>query len=467
MSERNRQMLNLINDDVTVSFSPTYASYDKLARIWNINLMGWVFKTQGSLSTKLQHTIVSSIGSISLRNSSKETSDLFRERAELLALKSTVKNFKFEIRLCGVAEAPSIDSKLYECNFSYPETKIDLETNNSGYFQGKIKLKEEVLKDCLIKHNLDIKNDLEDKNFYFLLKCSANKELFNFVQIISPIGISVISDIDDTIKESDVHLGKRALIANAFTSPLKAAPGMSDSYRYLQQKGYKFHYVSAAPYNTVDITLAFLETNSFPFGSLNLRNVYLGGKNTVVYKNDIITKILNDFPDRKFILIGDSGEHDMMIFKNIFQLFPTKILKILIRDVPSAILEGDNIFSQRSVTKKLCESRANLIFQGLENTIWNLFHDSDFVLTESLKFLNFKEKIINFVEEHSGVRKDEGVDNSKLPEQNFNSFINDEGVENSKLLEQNFNSFMNDERVKDIFEENSNNIAVIQPVLET
>ncbi|KAI8063390.1 uncharacterized protein B0P05DRAFT_476853 [Gilbertella persicaria] len=53
------------------------------------------------------------------------------------------------------------------------------------------------------------------------------------------------------------------------------------------------------------------------------------------HKLQVIPRILRDFPHRKFILVGDSGEIDPEIYQHIYHEFPDQIIKIFIHDVTS------------------------------------------------------------------------------------------------------------------------------------
>ena len=50
--------------------------------------------------------------------------------------------------------------------------------------------------------------------------------------LISSTGISVVSDVDDTIKESNINLGFRKILSTAFLEQANAVDGMSDVYRF-------------------------------------------------------------------------------------------------------------------------------------------------------------------------------------------------------------------------------------------
>jgi phosphatidate phosphatase APP1 len=51
------------------------------------------------------------------------------------------------------------------------------------------------------------------------------------------------------------------------------------------------------------------------------------------HKEDVLRSLLNDFPQRTFILVGDSGERDPEIYGAIAREFPNRVTKILIRNI--------------------------------------------------------------------------------------------------------------------------------------
>jgi phosphatidate phosphatase APP1 len=52
-------------------------------------------------------------------------------------------------------------------------------------------------------------------------------------------------------------------------------------------------------------------------------------------KQDVITEIIDHFPNRKFILVGDSGERDPEVYAKVAQQRRTQIAGVAIRRVPS------------------------------------------------------------------------------------------------------------------------------------
>jgi phosphatidate phosphatase APP1 len=162
----------------------------------------------------------------------------------------------------------------------------------------------------------------------------------------------VISDIDDTFLISystSFFLKIKQLIwKNAFTR--KAFSGASTFYNALL-KGFDnegrnpFFYVSSSDWNLYDLLVDFCEYQGIPKGvfflndfrkrdSLKL-NFWKGGLLKHGHKMEKILTIFETYPDLKFILLGDSGQKDAEIYKEIAQTFPDRILSVYIRDIGS------------------------------------------------------------------------------------------------------------------------------------
>jgi hypothetical protein len=179
-------------------------------------------------------------------------------------------------------------------------------------------------------------------------------------------GISVISDIDDTIKISGVT-DKQALLANTFLKPFEATPGTPAAYRRLAATGAVFHYVSSSPWQLYPPLRAFMDASGFPVGSFHLKdfrvkdgtffNMFKSSRET---KPPVIEALLAAYPKRLFILIGDSGEHDPEIYGAIARRHPGRIRHIYIRTVTPETAQ---------------DIRYRNAFAGLPESRWTLFRD--------------------------------------------------------------------------------------------
>ena len=157
-------------------------------------------------------------------------------------------------------------------------------------------------------------------------------------QLIPKQDLSVISDIDDTIKISEV-IDKKALIEHVFFKDYEATPGMPGFYAELEKHGAYFHYISASPWQLYPSLKPFLDAH-YPKGSFSLRHFRVTDssfirffRSSMEYKIDTISGIIERYPQHQFILIGDSGENDPEVYATIFKRYPQNIRKILIREV--------------------------------------------------------------------------------------------------------------------------------------
>jgi len=156
---------------------------------------------------------------------------------------------------------------------------------------------------------------------------------------VSNKGLSIISDIDDTVKISYVTQRKELLKATFFDD-FKAVEDMSKLYRQWRAKGASLHFVSSSPWQLHEPLEKFLIGNAFPSASMSLKdirfrdetllNLFKSGTET---KPTAIRNIIDKYPKRRFILVGDSGEQDPEVYAQIAQEYPDQIEKIFIRNI--------------------------------------------------------------------------------------------------------------------------------------
>jgi hypothetical protein len=190
---------------------------------------------------------------------------------------------------------------------------------------------------------------------------------FNGVALVLPAcGTSVVSDIDDTIKISEV-LDLDALLRRTFLQPFEAVPGMAEVYRGWATNGAQFHYVSASPWQLHLPLLEFTRTNGFVPGSWHMKQWRLKDRtyrsifeNPENYKVETIAPLLRQFPQRRFVLVGDSGERDPEAYATLAREFPAQVKAIFIRDVT-----GQGSDAERYRTN----------FTGLPRELWRVFKE--------------------------------------------------------------------------------------------
>jgi phosphatidate phosphatase APP1 len=159
------------------------------------------------------------------------------------------------------------------------------------------------------------------------------------VHLLADTGLSVISDIDDTLKHSYVGC-KRTLLANTFLRPFETIPGMAPLFREWAEQGAAFHYVSSSPWQLYRHLAEHLDQEGFPTGSFHLRAFRLRDhliRSILMLrrsgKASVIRSIFRTFPRRRFVLVGDSGEADPEIYGAMARKYPLQVAGIYIRQL--------------------------------------------------------------------------------------------------------------------------------------
>ncbi len=158
------------------------------------------------------------------------------------------------------------------------------------------------------------------------------------IHLVGDRGLSVISDIDDTIKFTNVD-NKQEMLRNSFLRPYQSIEGMADLFTELATPETSFHYISATPWQLYHPIARFLSNHHFPEGSIHLRKFELKDITflkkifpTYKKKRKVIESLLAHYPERRFLLFGDSGESDPEMYGKIYRKHPEQIAGICIRN---------------------------------------------------------------------------------------------------------------------------------------
>lgn len=169
------------------------------------------------------------------------------------------------------------------------------------------------------------------------------------IQLIEPQGLSIISDIDDTLRVTEMPAGARVVSANTFLREFVPAKELRPVFEKHPEA--VVHYVSAGPWQLCGVLDAELiqADEVLPDGTFHMRtvrtnfltvnswkdlgNVIFNKDGTLDHKVSVISRIIKQFPERTFLLLGDSGERDPEVYRTIQKTFPEQIQEIMIRDV--------------------------------------------------------------------------------------------------------------------------------------
>jgi phosphatidate phosphatase APP1 len=156
---------------------------------------------------------------------------------------------------------------------------------------------------------------------------------------IEDSGLSVICDIDDTVRITGVG-DRESLIRSTFFESFKPVPEVRAQCSELAAAGAQFHYVSASPWQLYEPLERFLRDEGFPAGSFHLKAFRLKDStflslfdNPEIHKRPIIEGLIQRWPGRRFVLIGDTGERDPELYGDIARRFPQQVERVYLRDL--------------------------------------------------------------------------------------------------------------------------------------
>jgi hypothetical protein len=287
---------------MTLWIFPGYGSLQESAMKWTVKIKGFSFQvTSNSTKTKMINYIGRKILS-PMRNTDNEAKELFTERTAGFTAIPMITKLKIVAVIVQEQEHGKLEQddetifKSFQAQLksdSFPQ--IELESNKDGIFEGQLHLSDSWIQSFQAKSpSVKLIAYVDDDNSVYCVQ--------DFT-LIYPTGISIISDVDDTIKDSEVYNGIISAARKALFAQPREVPGMADSYNLLYAKNIPIHYVSGAPYQLYSGVDIFLKRFYFPPGSLSLRET--SEWKTTEYKQHVILDIINDFPSRQFILIGD------------------------------------------------------------------------------------------------------------------------------------------------------------------
>lgn len=343
LSSTHSLLASPLKTDEEIIYFPTSGSWDAANGTWKIPVHGWIFETEND-SLWRNGAMALLRQSLDLKPDSNDSEHLRKRGWRFLVDNERGKDISVRI-----------DNRQFSLSPSRP----------NGHFEQVIQL----------DTNNDIKTD-RWLSFETVMPKHDKRQFTGEVQLLSVEGLSVISDIDDTIKQSNV-LDKEALLENTFLRDYQAVSGMAALYQHWQKQGAAFHYVTGSPWQLYPPLLDFLLQSGFPKGSFAMRNFRLKDSSLIdflssaeEYKIATINELLQRYPKRRFILVGDSGEKDPEVYGQITRQHPGMIAAIYIHNVTGESRES---------------ARLKKAFAEIPAQRWQLFNDASTLLHGAMK----------------------------------------------------------------------------------
>jgi phosphatidate phosphatase APP1 len=324
-----------IKPDENVIFFRTTAWLDETNQEWHVPIHGWIYENEDSAARKaLFATILKSEYNLA---PDAQTDANFTRRFNLL-IADNERGKHIVVRVAGrrYVMPPSSENGQFEKTLIIPEAEIE-------------KYAERAL-----------------LNYSLVTQKNETRTFAGEILLVKPTGLSIISDIDDTVKISNVTDRKR-LLENTFFLDFSAVPGMAQLYKEWSEHDVSLHFVSSSPWQLYPALEEFLGTSNFPRASFSLKAVRFRDetllelfKKGTETKPVAIKKLLRAYPGRKFVLVGDSGEQDPEVYTKLMREHPEQVLGVYIRNV-----------TEESADSQRFES----LFRNIQENRWQLFDD--------------------------------------------------------------------------------------------
>ncbi|KAL1310902.1 hypothetical protein AAFC00_001131 [Neodothiora populina] len=175
--------------------------------------------------------------------------------------------------------------------------------------------------------------------------------------LVPPTGLTVVSDIDDILRITKIYEPAQGLL-NSFARPFTAWENMPEIYANWSASlpHMHFHYLTTLPEQVTRNYMEFIYAN-YPGGSFDTRPLNFSDVSaTLSIRKFLLQKVFETFPERKFILVADTSNSDVMKdYPLMATEFPGQVQCIFLRNT-SGTDPGDKFPYDTSGFKDLNQS---------------------------------------------------------------------------------------------------------------
>jgi phosphatidate phosphatase APP1 len=213
---------------------------------------------------------------------------------------------------------------------------VDLEADEEGYFSGWLEPRRPLPAG---KRSVEVELELLDAP-----AGSAVRATGEVLLAPATARFAVVSDIDDTVVPTEagrlLRMARNTLLHNAHSRV--PFPGVAAFYGALAAgrgaEGNPFLYVSSGPWNLYDLLLEAFRLHGMPPGAVVLRDWGLSAEGLLPtrhrhHKLAAIRQALEVWSELPFLLVGDSGQQDPEIYREVAGDHPERVLAVYIRNV--------------------------------------------------------------------------------------------------------------------------------------
>jgi len=325
---------------------PPYANWTDQG--WNVRFHGNVYKMPNLTTSKLND--LANVFLIGTNITSLPASQQDQARnltAEIFVVQQANQNVSFHLESAPSAITPPGGSQ----NITFP-----YETTIEGDFDAFVPIQNVSGSGLLAGNGTD---QIQRLNVYANGSIMGNATAY----LVPPTGLTFISDIDDILRVTKIYEPEEGLL-NSFARPFMPWENMPDIYanwsRSLPNSTH-FHYLTTTPEQITRNYMDFIY-KTYPGGSFDTRPLNFSDVSaTLSIRMFLLQKIFQTFPQRKFVLIADTSNSDVMSdYPQLAHDYPNQVQCIFLRNT-SATDPGDKFPYNTSK------------FQGLNNRSYMFF----------------------------------------------------------------------------------------------
>ncbi|KAF2426209.1 hypothetical protein EJ08DRAFT_638229 [Tothia fuscella] len=155
--------------------------------------------------------------------------------------------------------------------------------------------------------------------------------------LVPPTGFTIISDIDDILRVTKIYQPKEGLL-NSFARPFVPWLNMPDIYANWAKEypNMHFHYLTTTPEQVTRNYMDYIY-KTYPGGSFDTRPLNFSDVSaTLKIRRFLLDKIFATYPNRKFILVADTSNSDVMsAYPDLAHKHPNQVQCIFLRNTSS------------------------------------------------------------------------------------------------------------------------------------
>jgi phosphatidate phosphatase APP1 len=281
------------------------------------------------------------------------------EKSDAALASETDSRWRNLIRMFHLFETDEVPHARLRAIFGASEKEIS--ADGEGYFE--VEFSEGEMNETALWQNIELE----------ILDPPVEYETRTTAPVLIPPATArfgVISDIDDTVIKTNVTNKAKMLATTLFANEHTRLPfeGVAEFYRALQNgregnENNPIFYISGSPWNLYTLLTEVFKKREIPLGPIFLKDFgthtpFTSGDQSA-HKLAHIRRVLDSYPHLPFVLIGDDGEQDPLIYRRIVGEYPNRIRVIYIRKVAGSAFREEEILG---LVREVRDSGSQLLF---------------------------------------------------------------------------------------------------------